>query len=384
MIILTIKMKTVNSKQKSKQNKKQNKKQWGIDQNAKYNEYQPEKFTKEYYEELVDKNKKNAWTKHMLSKDYAYDPKMMDPKYLAMTGAKRGLKAYFGDVNDDGVADVALVDEKGKIKNFNGFSQKQSKRRQLINYYDQVGPEHIKNGRPVYHNQKEFKDWIQRTAEYELQRGNLRKLNTELGHKGYAGYKLKEKTVSEQIRTSVKPSYQNLIMQIAQANGFNPIIVKRTMPYNLFIAIYIRVVLNSLFGANPESRSDDEQGQMIAKTLKKKWNGTQFEPLKQSVINVFEQLDQNGFYEIGNAIWNGFINGNDNLRTQISVINQFGNNIVASFNDVSSLCIAALQARMQMPTKKIPKSNKPVPMTKRSQRQRFNPLQVQDQIINLD
>lgn len=359
---------------KPKHVKKQ--KQWGFDANAKYNEYQPENFTKEYYEELAG-NKKNAWTKHMLSKDYSYDPKMMDPKYAAMKGAKRGLKAYFGDVNDDGVADVALVDENGKIKNFNGFSQKQSKRRQLINYYNQVGPIGLtKTGAPIYAGQNNFNDWVQQVAQYETQQGNLKKLNTDLGHKGYAGYKLKEKTVSEQVRAAVKPSYQNLLMQIAQSNNLNPTIVKRAMPYNLFISIYIRVVLNSLFNADPRSRSDDEQGQWIAKTLKKKWTGTQFEQLKSSVINVFAQLNNQGFVDIGKAIWNGFSNGNDSITIQVNVINQFGNNIVNSFSNVAGLCRQALQARMSMPSKKII-SNKPVPVTKRGQRQRFNPNQVQ-------
>ena len=357
-------------------------KQWGFDVNARYNEYEPENFTKQYYEELAN-NKKNAWTKHMLSKDYSYDPKMMDPRYAAMKGAKRGLKAYFGDVNDDGVPDVALVDENGKIKNFNGFSQKQSKRRQLINYYSQVGPQGLTpKGSPIYGNQSSFNNWVQEVAQFETNRGNLKKLNTELGHKGYAGYKLKEKTVTEQIRTAVKPSYQKLLLQIAQTNKLNPILVKRAMPYNLFIPIYIRVVLNTLFGANPQSRSDDEQGQWIAKTIKKKWNGTQFEQLKPAIIDVFSKLDQNGFMEIGNAIWNGFNNGIENIAIQAGVINQFGNTILSTFGNVSSMCKQALQARMSIPSKRIV-SNKPVPMNKRGQR-RFNPQQVNQEFINLD
>lgn len=371
------------SKPKNSKKQKQSK-QWGFDANARYNEYQPENFTKAYYEELSG-NKKNAWTKHMLSKDYDYDPKMMDPKYAAMVGAKRGLKAYFGDVNDDGVADVALVDEKGKIKNFNGFSQKQSKRRQLINYYNQVGPVGLtKSGAPVYGPKSNFNDWVQAVAEHETQQGNLKKLNTELGHKGYVGYKLKEKTVSEQIRTAVKPTYQNLLIQIAQANNLNPTIVKRAMPYNLFISIYIRVVLNSLFNASPESRSDDEQGQWIAKTLKKKWNNTPFETLKQSVFNVFASLNNQGFNDIGAAIWQGFSNGLDSVSIQSNVIKQFGNNIVSSFTNVANLCRQALQTRIQIPSKKIV-STKPVPVTKRGQKRRFDSKQIQaDLIENLD
>lgn len=369
---------------KTKGGKKQKQtKQWGFDSNARYNEYQPEEFTKEYYEQLAT-NKKNAWTKHMLSKDYDYDPKMMDSRYAAMIGAKRGLKAYFGDVNDDGVPDVALVDEKGKIKNFNGFSQKQSKRRQLVNYYNQVGPIGLtKTGAPVYGPKSNFNNWVQDVAKHESQQGNLKKLNTELGHKGYVGYKLKEKTVSEIIRTAVKPAFQNLQNQISQQFNLNPTIVKRAMPYNIFISIYIRVVLNSLFNAQPQSRSDDEAGQWIAKTLKKKWNGTQFEQLnrlKDSVIGVFNQLNRNGFTDIGLAIWNGFSNGLDSLSIQVNTINQFGNNIVNSFSNIANLCRQALQTRMEMPSKKIV-SNKPVPVTKRGQKRTFDPRQIQADLI---
>lgn len=366
---------------KLKTSKKQKQsKQWGFDANARYNEYQPEDFTKAYYEELSG-NKKNAWTKHMLSKDYDYDPKMMDPKYAAMVGAKRGLKAYFGDVNDDGVPDVALVDEKGKIKNFNGFSQKQSKRRQLVNYYNQVGPIGLtKTGAPVYGPKSNFNDWVQAVAQHETQQGNLKKLNTELGHKGYAGYKLKEKTVSEFIRAAVKPAFQNLLMQIAQANNLNPTIVKRAMPYNIFISIYIRVVLNSLFNVSAQSRSDDEAGQWIAKTLKKKWNNTPFEQLKDAVINVFSQLNNTEFMNIGNAIWQGFSKGLDSLSIQVNTINQYGNAIANAFSNVANLCRQALQTRMQMPSKKII-SNKPVPVAKRGQKQRFDPSKIQANLI---
>lgn len=369
-------------KQNSAKPRVKKQKQWGFDVNARYNEYEPEQFTKQFYEELAN-NKKNAWTKHMLSKDYSYDPKMMDPSYAAMKGAKRGLKAYFGDVNDDGVPDVALVDENGKIKNFNGFSQKQSKRRQLIKYYEQVGASGVtKTGAPIYGGQSSFNDWMQQVAQNEAQKGNLKKLNTELGHKGYAGYKLKEKTVTEQIRTAVKPAYQRLLMQIAQSNNLNPTLVKRAMPYNLFIPIYTRVVLNTLFGANPQSRSDDEQGQWIAKTLKKKWTNSPFEQLKPAIIDVFSKLDQKGFLEIGNSIWAGFNNGANSVQIQVAVINQFGNTILSAFGNVSNLCKQALQARMSLPSKRIV-STKPVPMKKRGQR-RFNPQQVTGEIIDLD
>ena len=365
-----------------KQKQTKQTKQWGFDSNARYNEYQPENFTKEYYEELAN-NKKNAWTKHMLSKDYDYDPKMMDSRYAAMVGAKRGLKAYFGDVNDDGVPDVALVDENGKIKNFNGFAPKQSKRRQLVNYYNQVGPIGLtKTGAPIYGPKSNFNDWVQQVAQHETQQGNLKKLNTELGHKGYAGYKLKEKTVSEFIRAAVKPAFQNLQNQISKSYNLNPTIVKRAMPYNIFISIYIRVILNSLFNADPRSRSDDEQGQWIAKTLKKKWNGTPFEGLKDSVINVFSQLNNTEFMNIGNTIWQGFSNGVDSLSIQVNTIKQFGNSIVNAFSKTANLCRQALQTRMQTPSKKIV-SNKPVPVQKRGQKRRFDPTQVQQDIIDL-
>ena len=149
-----------------KQPKVKKQKQWGFDPNAKYNEYIPETFTKEYYEQLSG-NKKNAWTKHMLNKDYKYDPKMMDPRYAAMKGAKRGLKAYFGDVNGDGVEDVALIDENGKIKSFNGFQPVQSKRRQLVKYYAQVGPEKLTaKGSPIYYPKATFDQWMDQTATH--------------------------------------------------------------------------------------------------------------------------------------------------------------------------------------------------------------------------
>ena len=359
-----------------KQPKVKKQKEWGFDPNARYNEYMPENFTKEYYEQLAG-NKKNAWTKHMLNKDYKYDPKMMDPRYAAMKGAKRGLKAYFGDVNNDGVADVALVDENGKIKCFNGFTPKQSKRRQLVNYYSQVGPEKLTpKGSPIYPGKANFDAWVQQTATYEKNNGNLTKLNRELGNKGYEGYKLKEKTVTERIRTDMKPVYVNLINLIAQQNRINVAIVKKIMPYNLFIPIYTRVVLNTLFNGEPDARSDSETGKWIAKTLKRKWSESpQFAELKQLVYNVFRQLSNHQiFVQIGNQIWVGFNQGLDSIAIQVNIMNQFAHQIADMFTGVCNIARAAIQARKQIPSKRIV-SNRPVPMNKQGSR-RFNTSQV--------
>ena len=359
-----------------KQPKVKKQKQWGFDPNAKYNEYIPETFTKEYYEQLSG-NKKNAWTKHMLNKDYKYDPKMMDPRYAAMKGAKRGLKAYFGDVNGDGVEDVALIDENGKIKSFNGFQPVQSKRRQLVKYYAQVGPEKLTaKGSPIYYPKATFDQWMEQTANYEKANGNLTKLNRELGNKGYEGYKLKEKTLTERVRTAMKPVYMNLINLISQQNNINLGIVRKIMPYNIFIPIYTRVVLNTLFNAEAEARSDSQIGQWISKTLKRKWTeNPQFAELKQLVFNVFQQLSNHQiFVQIGNVIWVGCNKGLDSVSIQVQIMNQFAHTIANMFTGVCNLARAALQARQQIPSKRII-SNKPVPMNKQGRRT-FDPKQV--------
>ena len=57
-------------------------------------------------------NPKNQWINTFnKAHDFSYDPKMLDPRYAAWTGARHGSTVYQGDVNNDGYDDIIEVDE---------------------------------------------------------------------------------------------------------------------------------------------------------------------------------------------------------------------------------------------------------------------------------
>ena len=113
--------------------------------------------------------------------------------YAAQQAVKKGNKAFVGDVNNDGVDDVVIVNKNKKIKAYNAHVPKKSKQQQYMEYYKAGGVRQGEDGEAVFGDKRDFKAWIAMTAQNLDANGTKSKINKELAKQGFSGYKVKEK-----------------------------------------------------------------------------------------------------------------------------------------------------------------------------------------------
>ena len=316
------------------------------DKYARYGQYQPQEFTAEEYEQ-IKANKKNQWHESVKNKDMKYDSRYLDPKFLAYQGAKKGLKPLYGDFDNDGVPDSALVDENYKLKSFNGYVTKPSKRHQYATFYNTVPPKELNDaGYPVYEEFDEFYDsYVQ-----ELDNKKMREeLNKNLAKSGFATYKVKEKTFNEIIGQQIRDEYKSNIGGYCKTLGVTQEYFKKIMPMNTLVSLYIRSMLNALFGADYNATTDSEQGRWITKTINKKYpEGHEFYGFKQDLIQAFTNI--NGYIgkDIIMEIFEIFAQGGSNDHVLGIMYNKL-NEIIPTdqlLSNVSNACKNALTLRL--------------------------------------
>lgn len=317
------------------------------DKYARYGQYQPEEFTAEEYEQIKS-NKKNQWHESVKTKDMKYDSRYMDPKFLAYQGAKKGLKPLYGDFDNDGVPDSALVDENYKLKSFNGYTTKPSKRHQYAAFYNTVPPKELNDaGYPVYEEFDEFYDMYVQELDNKKMREEL---NKNLAKSGFATYKVKEKTFNEIIGQQIRDEYKSNIGGYCKTLGVTQEYFKKIMPMNTLVSLYIRSMLNSLFGADYNATTDSEQGRWITKTINKKYpEGHEFYGFKQNLIEAFTVINNNLGRDIIMEIFKIFAQGGSNDHV-LGILYQELSELIPTdqlLSDVSVACKNALTTRLK-------------------------------------
>lgn len=317
------------------------------DKYARYGQYQPEEFTAEEYEQIKS-NKKNQWHESVKTNDMKYDSRYMDPKFLAYQAAKKGLKPLYGDFDNDGVPDSAMVDENYKLKSFNGYTTKPSKRHQYAEFYKKVPPKELNDaGYPVYEDFNEFYD----TYVQELDNKKMREeLNKNLAKSGFATYKVKEKTFNEIIGQQIRDEYKLYIGEYCKTLGITQEYFKKIMPMNTLVSLYIRSMLNALFGADYNATTDSEQGRWITKTINKKYpEGHEFYGFKQNLIQAFTSINEYIGRDIIMDIFGIFAQGGSNDHV-LGILYQELSELIPQdqfLYSVSVDCKNALKTRLQ-------------------------------------
>lgn len=317
------------------------------DKYARYGQYQPEEFTDEEYQKIKS-NKKNQWHESVKNKDMKYDSRYMDPKFLAYQAAKKGLKPLYGDFDNDGVPDSAMVDENYKLKTFNGYTAKPSRRHQYATFYNNVPPKELNDaGYPVYEDFDEFYDnFVQ-----ELDNKKMREeLNKNLAKSGFATYKVKEKTFNEIIGQQIRDEYKSNIGGYCKTLGVTQEYFKKIMPMNTLVSLYIRSMLNALFGADYNATTDSEQGRWITKTINKKYpEGHEFYGFKQNLIQAFTNINEYIGRDIIMEIFKIFSQGGSNDHVLGIIYNKLNEVIPQDqlLSNVSVACKSALTTRLK-------------------------------------
>lgn len=317
------------------------------DKYARYGQYQPEEFTAEEYEQIKS-NKKNQWHESLKNRDMKYDSRYMDPKFLAYQAAKKGLKPLYGDFDNDGVPDSAMVDENYKLKTFNGYTAKPSRRHQYATFYNNVPPKELNDaGYPVYEDFDEFYDMYVQELDNKKMREEL---NKNLAKSGFATYKVKEKTFNEIIGQQIRDEYKSNIGGYCKTLGVTQEYFKKIMPMNTLVSLYIRSMLNALFGADYNATTDSEQGRWITKTINKKYpEGHEFYGFKQNLIQAFTNI--NGYIgrDIIMEIFKIFAQGGSNDHVLGIIYNKLNEVIPTDqlLSNVSVACKNALTTRLK-------------------------------------
>ena len=244
---------------------------WVQDEDAKYKQYIPDQITPEMYEELTQ-DKRNTWAKGVENRQFKYDSKLLDPYYAAQVATKRGHKAFVGDINNDNVDDVVIVNKAKKIKAFNGHIPKKSKQEQLMRYYKEGGVKMGEDGEAKFGDKLDFKKWLEMTVANMDAAGTRAKINKELNKQGFASYKVKQKTFLETLKAQLKPFYDNTMNEFSNHIQVPLSDINKVMTYNKFASIYIRTILNGLYNINASTPANSFEGKIINKTLKRKWD----------------------------------------------------------------------------------------------------------------
>ena len=317
------------------------------DKYARYGQHQPEVFTAEEYQKIKS-NKKNQWHESVRTKDMKYDSRYMDPKFLAYQGAKKGLKPLYGDFDNDGVPDSALVDENYKLKSFNGYSVKPSKRHQYATFYNTVPPKELNDtGYPVY---EEFDEFYENFVQ-ELDNKKMREeLNKNLAKSGFATYKVKEKTFNEIIGQQIRDEYKSNIGGYCKALGVTQEYFKKIMPMNTLVSLYVRALLNVFFGVDYNATTDSEQGRWITKTINKKYpEGHMFHGFKSQLIEAFTVINNSLGRNVIVEIFKIFAQGGTNDHVLGILYQQLSEVIPTNevLKNVAISCRNALQIRLK-------------------------------------
>ena len=294
----------------------------------------------------IASNPKNQWIQTFnKAHDFSYNPKMLDPRYAAWTGAKHGTTVYFGDVNGDGVNDVIEVDEDDRIRTFNGYKKGPSKQQLYLNYYENVAPVGDQFGKPTYG--VSFKNWYQQTAASKSA-AERKSLNTELGRKGMYGYKVKETTINEYIRNYMKSTpnnlngqtiYENIMIGLANALGINVKLVAKSLPNSMFVSQLVRAVLFKLFNYSPQNRVADDA--VLAKISRiansKKYN------LKTNIQNwILQIINDQIIARITRTIWDNIVLNKNYIQCQQAI-----SQLINAAPEISNACQQAYQKATQ-------------------------------------
>ena len=263
------------------------------------------------YEELT-KDKRNTWAKGVENRQFKYDSKLLDPYYAAQVATKRGHKAFVGDINNDNVDDVVIVNKARKIKAFNGHIPKKSKQEQMMRYYKEGGVKMGEDGEAKFGDKLDFKKWIEMTVANMDAAGTRAKINKELNKQGFASYKVKQKTFLETLKAQIKPFYEQSINEFSNHIQVPLGDINKIMPYNKFVSIYIRTILNSLYNINPATPANSFEGKIINKTLKRKWDDVNsgLNDLSKLIFTAFGDIitQSQTFKPSIELIYNGLIN----------------------------------------------------------------------------
>ena len=240
--------------------------------------------------------------------DFSYNPKMLDPQYAAWHGARHGTDVYYTDVNNDMIPDIIEVDEDDKIKSYNGYRIGRSKQKLWNEYYTAHPAVGDAKGKPVY--PVEFDDWY-RTVSSSMNANQRKTLNTELSHKGMHGYKVKEASINETIKSFVTArneqnnnisGYDRLIAAFAQRINYDPKVVKKALPVASLVGQIIRAVLFVHFNTRPTLNRDDDD-KLVSK-LSRIANSKSYN-LKQQYLNYIQGLfvNNDAIMNLTNIIW---------------------------------------------------------------------------------
>ena len=271
------------------------------------------------YWNTVKQTKGNEWISAFnKGKDFSYNPKMLDPQYASWKAHERGNYIYDHDINNDGIKDLIEIDpDDDMIRTFNGYSVGPSKQQLYREFYDVDANKAVANfaGKPVY--PVAFNDWYN-TKTSQMSKQQLEAANKGRGEKGMAGYKLKKKTITENVKDYIKGAKYNSLCE-RFANHYNiPInAVKKSIPLNSLSGYIVRLVLFALTNSNTtqavegmtaeEHRAADNKIlSTITSCLNSKDNRETLSPQIEQIIKQFcDNVEYSG--TILADIWNYFV-----------------------------------------------------------------------------
>ena len=288
-------LKQQQERQAVKKDLQQRRAEISYNRNAAYGDYEP--LEESYKHNLVstDENDQQYFTKSVnkwanplvQDKSFNFNPKLNDPKYLAMIAAKRGLKSYYEDVDGDGIKDAYMVDAEGKLKSFKGYSIGKGEQLALKQkYYDEV--EYDPDTKSYAQSFTSFKQGISDE--------DLKKINSQRMAKGLGKIKIAPASVSEQVKKLVSKFYKDLKTtlhnnyampeEVIKAR-YNPLTFINTLSSRIIgiICLYGRYNKNGVYNnGTDENGIDTDEKKIIQKILKCK--GPNCEAFRNSIVDL--------------------------------------------------------------------------------------------------
>ena len=261
-------------------------------------------------------------------------------------------------MNHDNIPDIIEVDEDDRIRSYNGYTIRPSKQGLYNEYYSQDQNKAVAdhNGRPVYPNK--FKTWYQFTSN-NLGDDQRKMLNKELTSRGMLGYKVKNITLNEMVKSTFAYKdnqyggaslYDVCMDTLSRAVGIDVKVVKRSLPISSLSGQIVRAALFVHFGVAPSTNQateelnrevDDKVVGRLARIVNSKKYG-----LKDDMIAYLLQgIHLDAFiHPLVNAIWANLVIQKSYTRTQATLVVSFMNHIS---NDLATRCQQALVAANQ-------------------------------------
>ena len=258
---------------------------------------------------------------------------MLDRNYAATLAARYGLHVYEGDQNNDGLPDIALIDDNGTVKAYNGYMAKPSKQLQYQTYYSATNPI-FKDGKYIGHGYGNEPITLSQFNSKMLEKANLtseekKALNKSLREAGLHGIKVVNQSpiqaMSSWFNSLVKQLFdiadntthpkQAVMKYVRKANNQRSIASKILARFLRFLHQQVGNEDEYRSNAKPSPGQKYTKYDLMKKILSAKNSKSDFYTYGQNVLNWF---NTNFNSNLKNQVVNTWVNGIDDY------INQYG------------------------------------------------------------